>query len=187
MLALSCAGNTRNAELSSTVRIRILDAAQSIIDTQGLSQLTQPKVAKAAGIRQSHLTYYFPRRVDLLSALLEYSHQRAATSTAGGSFLDSLVGLLFDASKARFFLAVVVETSETADGQAATAAHMAHFVAHLGSHFRRSAQDAAIQALAAELRGLSLENLVAPKSPEEARALIGQAIARHGLADAEIL
>ena len=41
--------------------------------------LTQPKIAKALGLRQSHLTYYFPRKADLFAALLDASHDRAAS------------------------------------------------------------------------------------------------------------
>ena len=33
--------------------------------------MTQPQVAAAAGVKQSHLTYYFPTRTDLLIAIAE--------------------------------------------------------------------------------------------------------------------
>jgi hypothetical protein len=41
-----------------------LQAAVELIKTQGFSALTQSGVAKLAGVRQSHLTYYFPTRSD---------------------------------------------------------------------------------------------------------------------------
>ncbi len=53
------------------VRERVLAAAVEILRTQGLAGLTQPRVAKAAGVSQSHLTYYFPTRADLTRAVLE--------------------------------------------------------------------------------------------------------------------
>lgn len=181
----------RGIELTATVRTRILDAAQAIIDTDGLSRLTQPKVAAAAGVRQSHLTYYFPRRTDLLSALLEHSHHGAETGGAGEDFVAQLVRLLFDSRRARFFLAVIVETSDTPEGRAAMAAHMDHFVAHVAEHFGRDRSDPAIATLVAELRGLSMQNLVAALSPQAARSRIETAIARHGMsvstADAMLL
>lgn len=46
-------------------------AAVALVREQGLPKLTQPRLAKAAGVSQSHLTYYFPTRADLLHAVLE--------------------------------------------------------------------------------------------------------------------
>lgn len=56
---------------STDVRARILEAAIGLLREQGLAGLSQPRVAKAAGISQSHLTYYFPTRANLLRAVLE--------------------------------------------------------------------------------------------------------------------
>ena len=51
------------------VRERILDAALAILAESGLRNLTQVGVANRARVRQSHLTYYFPTRDDLLEAV----------------------------------------------------------------------------------------------------------------------
>ena len=73
------------------VRDRILEAALGLLAESGAHELTQPKVSKAAGVRQSHLTYYFPTRADLLQAVAQYSigklagqlaHDRPATPEA---------------------------------------------------------------------------------------------------------
>jgi AcrR family transcriptional regulator len=55
------------------VRARILEAALGLLAQSGAHELTQPRVAKAAGVRQSHLTYYFPTRADLLQEVARYS------------------------------------------------------------------------------------------------------------------
>ena len=55
------------------VKTRILQAALGVLAEHGAAELTQPKVARAAGVRQSHLTYYFPTRADLLLAVAEHS------------------------------------------------------------------------------------------------------------------
>jgi AcrR family transcriptional regulator len=47
----------------------IINAALVVLKERGLSGFTQPRVAAEAGVRQSHLTYYFPTRVDLLSGV----------------------------------------------------------------------------------------------------------------------
>jgi AcrR family transcriptional regulator len=49
------------------VRERILDAAVGLLQSAG--KLAQPQVARAAGVPQGHLTYYFPKRFDLLAAV----------------------------------------------------------------------------------------------------------------------
>src|ERR1700721_3368751 len=65
----------------------ILKAAIATLREHGLSCLTQPRVAKRADGRQSHLTYYFPTRLALLEgvARLAVDGQLAA--------LQSIVGL----------------------------------------------------------------------------------------------
>jgi len=55
------------------VRTRILDAALGLLARGGMQELTQPRVSRAAGVRQSHLTYYFPTRADLLQAVARHS------------------------------------------------------------------------------------------------------------------
>jgi AcrR family transcriptional regulator len=48
---------------------RILEAGLAILREQGLAGLTQPRVAAMTGLRQSHLTYYYPTRADLRTAV----------------------------------------------------------------------------------------------------------------------
>ena len=69
------------------VRERLLVAALSLLREQGPAGLTQPRVAKAAGVSQSHLTYYFPTRADLLRAVLgaAAAGQRAGLAAALGA------------------------------------------------------------------------------------------------------
>jgi AcrR family transcriptional regulator len=50
-------------------RKRILEAGLTILREQGLAGLTQPRVAAMTGLRQSHLTYYYPTRADLRTAV----------------------------------------------------------------------------------------------------------------------
>jgi AcrR family transcriptional regulator len=50
-------------------RKQILEAALSLLREHGLAGLTQPRVAAKTGLRQSHLTYYFPTRTDLVAGV----------------------------------------------------------------------------------------------------------------------
>src|ERR1700744_4792321 len=50
-------------------RKEILEVGLALLREQGLAGLTQPRVAARVGLRQSHLTYYYPTRSDLLAAV----------------------------------------------------------------------------------------------------------------------
>ena len=50
-------------------RDHIIQSGLSILREHGYSGFTQPRVAALAGLRQSHLTYYHPTRLDLLAAI----------------------------------------------------------------------------------------------------------------------
>lgn len=81
------------------VRDRIVAAALQVIQNEGLHALTQARVSAVAGVRQSHLTYYFPTRGELLQQIV----------TAGtASILDTLAGTrgarLGSAAQLRTFL-----------------------------------------------------------------------------------
>jgi AcrR family transcriptional regulator len=70
------------------VRNRIVEAALGLLAEGG--DLTQPRVAKAAGVRQSHLTYYFPTVTDLLQEVARHSFERLAGELGGGARAPSL-------------------------------------------------------------------------------------------------
>ena len=81
------------------IREQLLAAAVALIREGGLPKLTQPRVAKAAGVSQSHLTYYFPTRADLVHAVLERAAERQragveATVAAADHGVEALVGAL---------------------------------------------------------------------------------------------
>jgi AcrR family transcriptional regulator len=47
----------------------ILTAGLQVLREEGFAGFTQPRIAARAGLRQSHLTYYFPTRLDLLAGV----------------------------------------------------------------------------------------------------------------------
>jgi AcrR family transcriptional regulator len=62
--------------VSTDIRERLLVTAITLAREQGLPKLTQSRVAKAAGVSWSHLTYYFPTRSDLVHTVLEQGAER---------------------------------------------------------------------------------------------------------------
>ena len=65
-------------------RTDILDAALQVLRTDGERAMTQTRVAKTAGIPQGHLTYYFPKKRDLVVGVA--SHFAEVTQTKMRAF-----------------------------------------------------------------------------------------------------
>lgn len=102
----------------SDKRERILHAAIGVLREEGLARFSQPRVAARAGLRQSHLTYYFPSRVDLLHAVADLAvAQRVAalqvigTVTSIEQKIAVLAGVLADPEQTR----VLIALTESAD------------------------------------------------------------------------
>src|SRR5262245_1334127 len=101
------------------VRERILTAALETLTESGIQGLTQVQVARRAGVRQSHLTYYFPTRDNLLEAVTELAVEAIASGlrqlvAASGNrayqtTLERLTEAVADLAHMRMFVAMIVE------------------------------------------------------------------------------
>lgn len=92
------------------VRERILEAALKLLAESGAHELTQPRVARAAGVRQSHLTYYFPTRGDLLQEVARYSIEKLAGQlehAKPGALPEGIAAGAADKRRARIMLGLV--------------------------------------------------------------------------------
>jgi len=163
-------------------RRRILDAALDIVEAEGIAALTQPKVARAAGLRQSHITYYFPRKADLVVALLEASHARAEEAGTGSSrrhdVFSILSGLMFDRRRMLFFLGILMAVSDDVELRAIFRAHADGLALEVAGVFGVAPDDPALVAFIDELRGAGLRLLMAGNAMTPDIAAIA---ARHGL------
>lgn len=54
----------------------IINAGLAVLCESGFSGFTQPRIAAEVGLRQSHLTYYFPTRLDLLTGVARAAIER---------------------------------------------------------------------------------------------------------------
>jgi AcrR family transcriptional regulator len=70
----------------------IIDASLVVLRKIGYSGFTQPRVAALVGLRQSHLTYYFPTRVDLLAAVARVAIDRQLAAIDGVAQASSVRG-----------------------------------------------------------------------------------------------
>jgi AcrR family transcriptional regulator len=105
-------------------RERILFAAVEILNDEGFGGLTQTRVAERAGIRQSHLTYYFPARNDLLRETAVFGCEAMLSAMEIGiesgelnikNFREVMAVDIHDRRFARLMCALIVASDEDAE------------------------------------------------------------------------
>ncbi|MGB8433176.1 MAG: TetR/AcrR family transcriptional regulator [Burkholderiales bacterium] len=154
------------------VRTKILDSALALLSESGVTELTQPKVSRGAGVSQSHLTYYFPTRADLLIAVAQHAieqvmnrlHEAVAQGAIGGAERGAgvLVAALTDKRNIRVMLGLVVASDEDRKIKVSLRRFVKDVRAVLGRELRAmgaQADDDAIAALHATAVGLAVLNL----------------------------
>ncbi|VUD58464.1 Fatty acid metabolism regulator protein [Thalassocella blandensis] len=62
--------------LAVKTKQKILDAAVEILLESGFHAMTQTRIAQTAGVSQGNLTYHFPKKYDLLTAVVEECKSR---------------------------------------------------------------------------------------------------------------
>ena len=162
------------------VRTRILESALTLLSESGVTELTQPKVSRGAGVTQSHLTYYFPTRADLLLAVARHAveqvmnrlHQAVARGGRGTAERGAgvLVSALTDKRNIRVMLGLVVASDEDRKIKASLRQLVKDVRAVLGQELRAmgaQVDDQAIVALHATAVGLAVLNLA--RDNEESR------------------
>lgn len=101
------------------LRDKIIAASLHVLQTEGIRRFTQTRVAQRAKLRQSHLTYYYPTKADLLEATAERvldgvtaqiaEAGRTVPGWGAGHFLGELVTRMCESAHMRMFVAMVVE------------------------------------------------------------------------------
>ncbi|HET8707422.1 MAG TPA: hypothetical protein VFM46_14050 [Pseudomonadales bacterium] len=101
------AKNAKNAsEPAVSIRDRLIAAVLELSKTMSLHEMSQARVAAAAGVRQSHLTYYFPTRVDLVKAAVQAMQAEMMQATRMLTLMDGGQGIAVEA--VRNFIATKV-------------------------------------------------------------------------------
>src|ERR1700679_521989 len=85
----------------------IINASLAVLRESGYSGFTQPRVAAEVGLRQSHLTYYFPTRVDLLIGVARVAIDRQLAA------VDAIFGASSVRQAAKTIANVVVRHENT--------------------------------------------------------------------------
>lgn len=115
---------TSDAEAGG-IRERILKTAMTILREEGIQALSQVQVARRADVRQSHLTYYFPKRHDLIDAVATRfvdDLARGISDLAGragssdpGAVLARIAEAIAERGHMRMFAGVIVEADADPD------------------------------------------------------------------------
>lgn len=98
------------------IKTAILNAGVALLKEKGIAALTQPQVARAAGIKQSHLTYYFPKRTDLMLGIAEHAilgfldelSVRLEHTAPPAAFAEALATAMVNGGPPRIMLGLIV-------------------------------------------------------------------------------
>jgi AcrR family transcriptional regulator len=160
--------------MAEDVRKHIVDTAIRLLESEGPKAFGQTRVAREAKVQQGHLTYYFPRKADLVAAVherfTEAARQEFARVMARAAHLDAaeLRSLFFaharttmkDRRRTRVLITLLIESQEDPEvaqvleergaGQRAMAAML------LG----RTPDDLDVDIVMGALQGIGLQHLI---------------------------
>jgi AcrR family transcriptional regulator len=177
-------------------RKEILEVGLALLREQGLAGLTQPRVAARVGLRQSHLTYYYPTRADLMAAVARLAMEIQLDSvrslfngiSSAGQGADRIAAAIVRHENSR----VLAALNQAADQEPAVRAVfnelLSGFITEFGTLFPRLKlipSEAAIDLLHALFVGLSVIDLATARRNGKARAKAVLNLAFHILAGEE--
>jgi AcrR family transcriptional regulator len=157
--------------LAQNTRETLLDAAIRVLAKEGARGLAQPRVAQEAGLRQSHLTYYFPRKRDLLEAVLQrfldgmLDHLRQAAARSRREGLWTLHALVTDLHHMRMLAGLTLEAESDRELREILQAGILRFDAALAEILGRRPNDPSVRDLMSTLWGLGLRRLLTREKP----------------------
>ena len=160
MAVLRAGSHTRRSRREEVVR-----AALTILCDRGPTGLSQAKIAGACGIRQSHLTYYFPKRVHLLQAILE-AYAASWDEICGPAVEPALRRLVIEPQESRLFVSMIVLADEMTALRSLGAKATSVVERVVAVHYGREQDDPDVEAFVDGLLGGALRNLVRARSVE---------------------
>jgi AcrR family transcriptional regulator len=179
------------------LRDRILAAAIGLLRDGGIKALSQPKVASAAGVPQGHLTYYFPRKADLLLAVARQTLEdtareiqellvngvNEAPEDARARAVAIVTRLAQNRERTRMLLGLLVEADRDPKVRAQLVAGVAMVRTLVAFLFGRDPGDPDVDLILATLWGVGLRELLLGegRSPQETQALIERITHLHAL------
>jgi AcrR family transcriptional regulator len=174
--------------VSDDLRARIVDAAIRLLETKGAKGFGQVRVAREAGLQQGHLTYYFPKKSDLVGAVLERLAERTQAdlgdamarldtsdpAAAEALFFERVRRLLRDRKRSRILVGLMAESIDDPDVAAALVDMVRAQRTAVAMLLGRDPEDPDVYIATAALRGLGIENLVEPDDPARVEAVLAR-------------
>ncbi|RYE88007.1 MAG: TetR/AcrR family transcriptional regulator [Myxococcales bacterium] len=169
----------------SQVRERILDAAVMLLRRDGLKRLAQPQVAREAQVPQGHLTYYFPKKADMLMAvaarflqLLESDVVPLGPAGRSAAVLALVKRLALDRERTRMLLGLLIEADDDPVLRGAMTRSAGFVRDTLATAFGLAPESREAQLALALAWGLGLQQFLLgdQRSAEETEALLEHAV-----------
>ena len=154
------------------LRADILGAAMQLVIRHGVRGLTTTQVAREVGVRQSHVTYYFPTKRDLLHAVMlrfvdgMLGHLRDAAAQGVREGLRELHALVTAPEHMRLLAGVIVEAEENGELREVLLEAVRHFDGALAQILGVEPEDRATRQLMGTLWGLGLRRLLTRERPD---------------------
>jgi AcrR family transcriptional regulator len=156
---------------SRDLRTEILTAAARLVMRHGVRGLTTTQVAREVGVRQSHLTYYFPTKRELLHAVMlrfldgMLGHLETASARGLREGLRELHAMVTAPDHMRLLAGVAVEAETDEDLREVLREAVGHFDGTLARILGLEPDDPATRQLMATLWGMGLRRLLTHEPP----------------------
>jgi len=153
------------------VRERILDAAVRVLSREGAKSLAQPQIAKEAGVPQGHLTYYFPKKIDLVRGVADHMGAlilqelgpllaQHSGSTMREKFIAIATRVAKNRGRTRILLALLVEMEHDEALHDELSGRVGALRALFASLMERESDDPDVDVVLAAAWGLGLQHLI---------------------------
>lgn len=146
---------------------RILKTAIQVLREGGIKKLSQPEICSVLGIRQSQLTYYFPRRQDLIKAIVaefsETARDRLDRLNPDADIITIINELEMQITKPgpiRGFLGLLVEGDQEPVVAKIMLEHMQEFEEALSLRLEKILRPEEVRFLLEHLRGIGVGRFV---------------------------
>ena len=175
---------------ASDVREQIVTAAVELLRAHGVRAVVQTRVAEDAGVPQGHLTYYFPKKSDLLVAVARRFREDSAkevvrffgsSRSQTGSREERLLGVVRtmseDRERTRALVGLMLESERHTALREELLIGVREIRQFLASVLGKTEPDADVDVLLALYWGLGIQHLVLgdERSATERQALLARA------------
>jgi len=164
-------------------RAEIVRAALAFLREEGAQGLSQVEVAKRAGMRQGHLTYYFPRKADLVAAVARELQQemhrelmalvaREQPKNAREAAAAVLTAHIADDERSRALLGLTIESERDPEAHDVLIEVVEQGRPLIAALLGPKGDEVAIDLVTAAIWGLELQQLFRRRNRAEVRAVV---------------